>query len=253
MAAPKNTRFYPRGFSSKITVQIVNKLDYNTLTHDDFAQLSRMGGSAYTTRQGMQHILLIADDVLRRGIKGSFVECGVAAGAMAGAMAWALKKARLGRVLHLFDSFDGIPLAGPNDEDQPGIGAFKHDVNLPLDQRLVSSGVSRHSLEQVKANMLNWDLGDVAVNYVRGWFQHTLPLTQISEIALLHLDGDLYESTRCCLEYLYPKTVKGGVAVLDDYPRTGSRRALEEYFATHGLKPDIRVEVDTGAAHWEVE
>jgi hypothetical protein len=50
-------------------------------------------------------------------------------------------------------------------------------------------------------------------------------------ICLLHIDVDIYEPTKCVLEYLYPLLVSGGIVVFDDYGIfTGATSAIEEYF-----------------------
>jgi macrocin-O-methyltransferase TylF-like protien len=52
---------------------------------------------------------------------------------------------------------------------------------------------------------------------------------------LVHLDVDLYESTRDCLEYFTGRVARGGVIVLDDYDAPncpGVRRAAEELLST---------------------
>jgi O-methyltransferase len=50
------------------------------------------------------------------------------------------------------------------------------------------------------------------------------------------LDGDLYESTKICLEYLFPKIVKGGYLAIDDYALTGCRLAVTEYLEKQNIK-----------------
>jgi hypothetical protein len=52
-------------------------------------------------------------------------------------------------------------------------------------------------------------------------------------ISLLHIDCDLYTPTRVALRNLWPRVVKGGVVVLDDYgvrPWEGESTAVDEYF-----------------------
>ena len=50
-------------------------------------------------------------------------------------------------------------------------------------------------------------------------------------ISILRLDTDWYESTKIELEVLYPRLVKGGILIVDDYGLwNGSRRAVDEYF-----------------------
>lgn len=53
-------------------------------------------------------------------------------------------------------------------------------------------------------------------------------------ISLLHIDCDMYVPTRTALENLWPRVVKGGVVVLDDYgvrPWEGESTAVDEFFA----------------------
>ena len=51
------------------------------------------------------------------------------------------------------------------------------------------------------------------------------------KISLLNLDVDLYEPTKIILENLFPKVVKGGIIILDDYNVfAGETKAVKEYF-----------------------
>ena len=72
-------------------------------------------------------------------------------------------------------------------------------------------------------------------HYHVGWFQDTLSkeAESIRSIALLRLDGDWYESTKVCLDYLYDKIVDGGFLVIDDYGKwEGCRTAIDEFNAS---------------------
>lgn len=210
--------------------------------------LQHLVGRALSSYQGIQHTYILAKHALRN--KGAFVECGVAYGGSAAAMLTAMVDAGDIRDLHLFDSFQGIPLAGPKDQDQPGLGAgkFLADVNLPLEERLKSSGISSCSASDVKHHFNTWGLPLDRVRFHEGWFQHTLPVTEIGDIAMLRLDGDLYESVECCMKWLYPKVVSGGVILSDDWVLKGEQDAIRDYFG--GTLPDVKVTVDTGACYW---
>jgi hypothetical protein len=49
-------------------------------------------------------------------------------------------------------------------------------------------------------------------------------------IALLRLDDDWYESTKCVLEHLAPRVKPGGIVIVDDYYCwEGCTRAVNEY------------------------
>ena len=206
------------------------------------SKLTGPDGAAFSTRMGLKHGYLCAKHVVESSIPGVIVECGVANGAQVGMMARAVLDAGDARYFHLFDSFEGIPMAGPQDESQPGIGAPQHDVNAPLAERLVSSGISACSAEQVASNLKAWGCkGDFQYNV--GWFQDTLPnFRSLEPIALLRLDGDLYESTACCLRYLYPLVVSGGLIVIDDYALPGCATAVNEYLSDH--QPDVRIHTE---------
>lgn len=61
-------------------------------------------------------------------------------------------------------------------------------------------------------------------------------------ISLLHLDVDLYRGSKFALEQLFPRVVKGGAVVLDEYgliPWEGEARAVDEYFKNLGYQPKI--------------
>ena len=75
---------------------------------------------------------------------------------------------------------------------------------------------------------------------VKGFFDQTLSSYE-GKIALLHLDGDLYESYKVSLNVLYRKVVRGGIIMFDEYadPRwVGARKAIDEFFAD---KPEVVV------------
>lgn len=197
---------------------------------------------AYSFKETVYSTYSLATELLQNKVKGDFVECGVAAGAQIMAMQRAILDGRkfifnqspLSPEIWAFDSFEGIPLAGINDENQPGIGEITHDVLAPQEERLVSSGITAHPLENVKKNFENFGYSTENVHFVKGWFQHTIPeyYQKISDIALLRLDGDLYESTLVCMQYLYEKVVTNGIVIIDDYKLPGCKKAIVDYFSS---------------------
>jgi hypothetical protein len=195
---------------------------------------------AYSFKQTLYNSYDSVTRVISTKIEGDLVECGVAAGSQIACFQLALMDTNEvdKRKIWAFDSFEGIPLAGEKDDQQPGIGDIQHDTNLPLSERLVSSGITCHSLESVLNNFKGWNLPLSNIKFVKGWFQNTIEeySKQIDKISVLRLDGDLYESTYICLEHLYPKISKGGVLIIDDYALTGCRLAVEEYFKDNGKK-----------------
>jgi O-methyltransferase len=162
-------------------------------------------------------------------IPGAFVECGVWKGGAVGLMALAnLTYGKKRRDLHLFDSFQDI--CEP-DEDKDGkrliseIRAFggienKLEGNLKAIEGFYDTMGGCGTLEGNKNLMENIVGYDTKyTNYHVGWFQETLPIAtpQINQIAILRLDGDLYDSIKVCLDHLYKKVVSGGFIIIDDY------------------------------------
>jgi len=84
------------------------------------------------------------------------------------------------------------------------------------------------------------------VSLVKGWFQDTLPeyKDRMGAVALLRLDGDWYESTKCCLENLYDNVVPGGYVIIDDYGAlTGCKEAVDDFLNERNINVEL-IDVD---------
>lgn len=179
------------------------------------ALLHQIAGRALTHRESTRTSYELARNVIRRKVPGDLVECGVYAGSQVAAMALALLATQeMGRKVHLFDSFQGIDTPGPEDHEFIAHGTKK--------------GSAACSLDAVKQHMAEWGIPDSLLVYHPGWFADTLPGCAIGPIALLRLDGDLYESTKVCMAHLFPQVSEGGWCIIDDYPLSGCRKAVHE-------------------------
>ena len=192
----------------------------------------------YSTAETQRQSYEVGDYLRNNSIDGDVVELGVAAGGNFATMLLGCREAGLSRKGWGFDSFQGIQLAGKKDTSQPGIGEITHNVDVPDEELLVSSGITVHPKQNVIDNLKNWGLYN-NVELVEGWVQHTLPeyVGKIEKIAVLRLDMDIYYPTKLALEYLFDKVVKGGVVIIDDWALDGARLACEEYFASIKYKP----------------
>jgi len=104
--------------------------------------------------------------------------------------------------------------------------------------------------EQVRANFDRYGLLDDQVRFLEGWFADTLPMAPIEQLAVLRLDGDLYESTMDALVPLYEKVSPGGFVIVDDYGAwEPCRKAVDDFRAQHGITDEI-VEVDWTGVYW---
>ena len=169
--------------------------------------------------------------VVRSEIPGEFVECGVWRGGSVMMMALALKVfGGVGRRLHCFDTFEGMPPPGERD--------IRHDTGEAAADLLAADEDfhARATLDEVERNLAATGYPAELVTYCRGKVEDTLPAAAPDRVALLRLDTDWYQSTKHELQCLYPRLSVGGVLIIDDYGFfRGARQATDEYFAEAGI------------------
>jgi O-methyltransferase len=185
----------------------------------------------------------LAAKIEKKKIKGSFIDCGVCKGGSSLMMAFAASKARPHRKVWLFDSFQGNP--------QPA------EIDGELARQWVKEsrekGMNVASLDEVNELFFKkfyFSKGEVIIQ--KGWFRDTLPLykTRIGPIAMLRVDADWYESTKCCLENLYDYVSPGGYIIFDDYNFfPGCKSAVDEFIDERSLKVDL-IKVDSTAVYF---
>ncbi len=164
--------------------------------------------------------------VVAHGIPGCLVECGAARGGSAGLMGLTLQRLGASRPLWVFDTFAGLPAPTEADGDPA--------VTEPW------TGGCAGSLGEVEALFERLGIRAQA-HLVKGLFQDTLPAADVGPIALLHIDGDWYESVRTCLEHLYDRVSPGGIIQLDDYGHwPGARKAVDEFRERRGITASLR-------------
>ena len=89
------------------------------------------------------------------------------------------------------------------------------------------------------------------MRFLPGWFSDTLPGFSRG-LAVLRLDGDLYESQLCVLENLYPRLSPGGYVIIDDTHLKGCARAVGEYREEHGITGTVQA-AGPYASYWRKE
>jgi O-methyltransferase len=195
------------------------------------------------TMIGMQRLTSLqhcVETVLADDIPGDLVECGVWRGGASILMRAVLAAyADETRCVWLADSFAGVP--------PPDAAKYKADKGIRLDR---AAGVLAVPESEVRANFQRYGLLDGQVRFLPGWFKDTLHDAPIDRIAVLRLDGDLYESTIQSLDALYPRLSPGGFCVIDDYHALEAcRQAVADYRAKHGVSAEI-VEIDGTGVFW---
>lgn len=218
------------------------------------AQLNQIFG--FSSQQSIHDTYKVA--LRAREIEGCFVECGVASGGGSAPMSLVLKEVDDKRVLHLFDSFEGLPHAGPEDTGDygvgTGIGNFAMDPNLPVRERLKTTGATIGTIANVTHHFGVWGVTCANIKFHEGWFQDTVPGVNLAPIAFLRLDGDLYESTMLCLDELYDQVAPGGFIWLDELgmdSMIGGKKAAYDFFEKRGEEfPELDGRTDTRAGWW---
>ena len=177
--------------------------------------------------------------VIRNGVPGDLIETGVWRGGSSIFMRAILKAyGDTSRKVWLADSFRGLPPPDP--------------ARYPVDEgdTLWKYAELAIPMEQVKANFSRYGLLDDQVAFLPGWFRDTLPTAPIERLAVLRLDGDLYESTMEALVALYPKVSAGGFVIVDDYGLPTCRAAIEDFRLAQGITDPIQL-IDWTGAFWQ--
>jgi hypothetical protein len=160
--------------------------------------------------------------------EGNFVECGVAAGGCSALLAHVIKSySKRPRLLFCFDTFEGMPKPTPVDTH----------AGLAADESGWGTGTCAAPIDSLMQAAKSVGASDL-IRPIKGLFGETLPTSResIGSIALLHLDGDWYESTRDILINLYDLVLPGGYLQVDDYGHwEGCRKALDEFEKEHNV------------------
>lgn len=127
------------------------------------------------------------------------------------------------KVVHAFDSFEGLKEFRPQDAAAQELG-----------------GSYKGSLEELRAVIELHDMQDDVVIH-QGVIEQTLPAALAQDEALslsfVYCDTDLYASTLTILDNAHPRLAQGGVFVLDEWNHAGfpgETVAVREFIAKHG-------------------
>lgn len=196
----------------------------------------RSSGLTMTSKYRLFATALACKHVVDQCIEGDFVECGVWRGGNSILAASMLNLTESRRRIFLFDTFSGM--AEPSAEDCEERTGEHASIKYHQTKTTDGSNWCFASLNDVKTNFLQFGIQEASLRFIVGDVCSTLgDETNLPEkIAILRLDTDWYESTRKELECLYPRLVRGGILLIDDYGHwKGARKAVEEYFESSGF------------------
>lgn len=201
------------------------------LSDADREILRRIDGFSMTTLERKVSVISAVRHLVRAGIQGCIVECGVWRGGSSMAAALTLLQEGISdRELFLFDTFEGM--TPPTDSDRTTDGKLAK-AHLERDIRRKGWTWAVAALEDVRQNMGSTGYPSQRVHYIQGPVEETIPgQSPPQPIALLRLDTDWYASTRHELIHLFPLLVPGGILIIDDYGHwAGARKAVDEFLA----------------------
>lgn len=187
----------------------------------------------------LENLQWCVEEVLKGGIQGDLIETGVWRGGATIFMRGILKAYGVtDRRVWVADSFAGLPQADRMRYPK------ETNIEFHLHQDLAVS------LEDVKKNFQRYGLLDDQVRFLKGWFRDTLPSAPIKKLAVMRLDGDLYESTMDALVNLYDKLSPGGFVIIDDYNGLKScNDAVDDFRKEAGVTAEL-VLIPGAGAYW---
>ncbi len=148
---------------------------------------------------------------------GAMAEVGV----FRGGSAKLICKAKGDKLLRLFDTYEGLPESSKEDR-----GIHKKNQYAC-------------SLENVQAYVAGFE----NVSFHKGIFPDSANGVEEDQYCFCHFDVDLYEGTKACLEYFYPRMIPGGIMISHDYSLlAGVEQAFQEFFHD---KPEEIIDMPT--------
>jgi len=237
----------PVGLHKKVIADMVRKGGAEVVRRKPLATEARLEGRDWplygqtmVSWKRLQNVQFCVEQAIKNDVPGDLIETGVWRGGVSILMRAVVKAYGVnGRTVWVADSFAGLP--------PPNVEQYPQDKDIPYHtfNELVVS------LEQVKHNFELYDLLDEQVRFLKGWFKDTLATAPIDSLAVMRLDGDMYESTMDALSALYPKLSDGGFVIIDDYGGLPAcRQAVHDYRERKGITEEI-VPVDWTGVYWQ--
>lgn len=216
-------------------------VDFNSSSISEFQEiLTAVRPYTMLSEARLFSLYCLAQQICLDDIPGDFVECGTWRGGSAALLAWVIKRYSLRpRLLYSFDTFEGMP--------EP-TGVDRHNGIHANDISFKAGTLKAPILEGLDFVCRALEVRDIVVP-VQGVFSQTLPQykSEVGNIALLHADGDWYESTMDIFNTLFEQVVDDGIVQIDDYGFwEGCRKAIQEFERSQNMSFALRSIDDTG-------
>ncbi len=175
----------------------------------------------------------------RDELPGALVDCGTYNGGSTALMSAGAPR----RAVWAFDSFAGLPGPSLRDTNDPALDLeqaadYFKDKCVGSEEKLYEAIARFGSPSQLRVR--------------KGWFDETLPAArhEIGPIALLHIDGDWYDSVYAVLDNLYDLVVPGGAIVVDDYAGIPSAGRATDNFKRVVRDETPMTRIDQCSSYW---
>jgi len=180
--------------------------------------LARLLGTPPSEAYFIVHALAECEDV-----HGDVCEFGVAQGETSALIANEIRSSN--RVLHLFDSFEGLPR--PTEEDQ-----LKDDISsLGSIEAYAGSMSLPEEMVRTRLGAISFPPQRFVIH--RGFIEQVLKHDSglPKEVGFAYIDLDFYEPTSLTLDFLHRTTSTGAMIIVDDYDffSTGAKTAVDEF------------------------
>ena len=148
-------------------------------------------------------------------------ECGVWKGHSAWIVANIFSQNSFKGTFHIFDSFEG----GLSDKTKKDQNLVR---NLSIEQIKYEKEIFSSRESQVNDCLSSFDF----IKLYAGWIPDRFVDIETKQFSFVHIDVDLYQPTLDSLEFFWPRIIKGGYLVIDDYGSSqfpGASAAVDEF------------------------
>jgi O-methyltransferase len=158
-----------------------------------------------------------------KGTSGDVCEFGVAQGETSALIANEIQSSK--KILHLFDSFKGIPK--PTEKDH-----LKDDI-FSLGCMDAYTGTMSYPEEMVRSRLKAISFPPHRSIVHKGLIDQVLryDLSLPKKVSFAYVDFDLYKPIKCTLDFLHQTTSTNAIIIVDDYDffSTGVKTAVDEF------------------------
>ena len=166
-----------------------------------------------------------------QNLPGYIAECGCWKGCSTVMMKLLLERCDSDKSILVFDSFEGL-----SDFDDIDLRP-QTQVITPAQSKERHASSLKHLQDVLSVNNF------LGVELFKGWIPNVFSSSDPSRaFCLVHIDVDLYQPTLDSFNYFFPRLVKGGAIVCDDYNSTafpGCAKAVQEFINTHPSRGDF--------------